>query len=177
MGSVSRRVLSPKHNPLSPTPSANRNIGTPPPHPATPPLGMRRVSSPLARSHSPATERKSLIPQLSPGAQRKKPSSLNVHGKSSMSSGQGSSGPVSPSSAEMRSLIPRVQTPPALRKMYPKDGSDKLANVDRNVVRKQTYNKDVTGDGNSKVAPGEAPTSDASNKTSKPAISSKPAAS
>ena len=197
--SVSRRVLSPKNNPLSPTPSANRNIGTPPPHPATPPLGMRRVSSPLARSHSPATERKSLIPQLSPGAQRKKPSSLNVHGKSSMSSGQGSSGPVSPASAEMRSLIPRVQTPPALRKMYPKDGSDKLANVDRNVVRKQTYNKDVTGvrnpalektptptpalpsgpseDGKSKETPGETLTSQASNKTSKPALSSKPAAS
>ena len=28
--------------------------------------------------------------------------------------------PVSPSSAEMRSLIPRVVTPPALRKMYPR---------------------------------------------------------
>ena len=157
--SVSRRVLSPKNNPLSPTPSRG-NIGTPPPHPSTPPLGMRRVSSPLARSHSPATERKSLIPQFSPGMQRKKPNSLSMTGKSPSfsSGGLGSSGPVSPASAEMRSLIPRVQTPPALRKMYPKDGADKLAAPDRNVVRKQTYNKDITGVRNPALEKGPTPT-------------------
>ena len=29
--------------------------------------------------------------------------------------------------------------------MYPKDGSDKLATPDRNVVRKNTYTKDMAG--------------------------------
>ena len=53
------------------------------------------------------------------------------------------SGPLSPDSSEVsRSLIPsRVQTPPALRKMYPKDGADKLAAPNRNVVRKATFTK------------------------------------
>jgi len=58
----------------------------------------------------------------------------------------------------MRSLIPRVQTPPALRKMYPKDGTDKLATPDRNVVRKQTYNKDITGVRNPALEKGPTPT-------------------
>ena len=174
--SVSRKVLSPRNNPLSPTPG--RNIGTPPPHPSTPPLGMRRVSSPLARSHSPATERKSLIPQFSPGMQRKKPGSLNVPGKSSVSSsgGPGSSGPVSPSSGELRSLIPRVQTPPALRKMYPKDGTDKLATPDRNVVRKQTYNKDITGVRNPALEKGPTPTPSQQSSADKAGASKAPGA-
>jgi hypothetical protein len=92
--------------------------------------------------------------------QRKKPNTLNMSGKSPLSSsgGQGLSGPVSPASAELRSLIPRVQTPPALRKMYPKDGSDKLATPDRNVVRKQTYNKDITGVRNPALEKGATPT-------------------
>merc|ERR1719447_2751522 len=46
-----------------------RDLGTPPPHPSTPPLGNRRVASPLARSHSPyssgGADKKSLIPKLS----------------------------------------------------------------------------------------------------------------
>ena len=54
-----------------------------------------------------------------------------------------SSGPLSPDSSEVsRSLIPqRMATPPALRKMYPKDGADKLAAPNRNVVRKATFTK------------------------------------
>ena len=39
-----------------------------------------------------------------------------------------------------QSLIPRMQTPPALRKMYPKE-QDKLAAPNRNVVRKATFTK------------------------------------
>ena len=53
--SVSRRVLSPPGHSsvLSPVPGRGSVTGTPPPHPSTPPVGSRRVSSPLARSHSP----------------------------------------------------------------------------------------------------------------------------
>ena len=41
-----------------------------------------------------------------------------------------------------QSLIPRMQTPPALRKMYPRgEGADKLAAPNRNVVRKATFTK------------------------------------
>merc|ERR1712223_1947944 len=59
---MGRKVLSPNHS-VSP----RRDLGTPPPHPSTPPLGSRRVSSPLARSQSPygGAEKKSLIPKLS----------------------------------------------------------------------------------------------------------------
>jgi hypothetical protein len=134
---MARNVLSPKGSPLSPTLS-KRDFGTPPPHPSG-----RRVSSPLTRSYSPyssspaltASEKKSLIPKLSLG---------NISGGRSS---QASSGPVSPASAETRSFIPRVVTPPALRKLYPKpsDGEDKLAMKDRNVVRKTTYTKATAG--------------------------------
>merc|ERR1712013_702262 len=51
--------------------------------------------------------------------------------------------------AETKSLIPRVVTPPALRKMFPKTGDskggDKQTNSDRNVVRKKTYNRGQAG--------------------------------
>ena len=165
--SVSRRVLSPKSNPLSPPPRGSVT-GTPPPHPATPPIGSRRVSSPLARSHSPYSERKSLIPKLSPGTARKNPpSSLAVK---SSSTDKGSSGPVSPSSAEMRSLIPRVVTPPALRKMYPKD-QDKLATPDRNVVRKTTYTKAMAGVSNPDLEKGPTPTKDLGKASKIPTVS------
>lgn len=135
---AARNVLSPKGSPLSPT-LTKRDVGTPPPHPSG-----RRVSSPLTRSYSPyssspalgAGDKKSLIPKLSLG-------NISNSGRTS----QASSGPVSPASAETRSLIPRVVTPPALRKLYPKpsDGEDKLASKDRNVVRKTTYTKDIAG--------------------------------
>ena len=137
---VARNVMSPKGSPLSPT-LLKRDVGTPPPHPSG-----RRVSSPLTRSYSPyssssalgagAVDKKSLIPKLSLG-------NISSSGRTS----QASSGPVSPASAETRSLIPRVVTPPALRKLYPKlsDGEDKLAAKDRNVVRKTTYTKDTAG--------------------------------
>merc|ERR1719206_586198 len=51
--------------------------------------------------------------------------------------------------AETKSFIPRVVTPPALRKMFPKTGDskggDKQTNSDRNVVRKKTYNRGQAG--------------------------------
>ena len=140
---MGRKVLSPNFSG-----SPRRDLGTPPPHPSTPPLGSRRVSSPLARSQSPyGAEKKSLIPKLSnSGGSSNIPTTgvkrgTTVSGPSATSTG----GTLTPNSAETRSLIPRVQTPPALRKMYPKDGSDKLATPDRNVVRKNTYTKDMAG--------------------------------
>jgi hypothetical protein len=80
-----------------------------------------------------------MIPKLSPGtARRNTPSTLFGLNKAMSNS----CGPLSPASQEIsKSLIPRVATPPALRKMYPTDGSDKLAHPDRNVVRKNTYTK------------------------------------
>ena len=61
-------------------------------------------------------------------------------------SGKNTSTPTTPS-AEMgsKSLIPRVVTPPALRKMYPRGAADKLAAPDRNVVRKNTFTKISVG--------------------------------
>lgn len=126
------------------SPVPRNALGTPPPHPSTPPIGSRRAPSPLARSQSPYGERRSLIPKLSPTMGRKQvPSSLNLPQGSS----NNSSSVVSPNSAETRSLIPRVTTPPALRRMYPKesDGGDKLAARDRNVVRKNTFTKVTVG--------------------------------
>ncbi|TRY77840.1 hypothetical protein TCAL_06805 [Tigriopus californicus] len=126
------------------SPVPRNALGTPPPHPSTPPVGSRRIPSPLARSQSPYGERRSLIPKLSPNLGRKQvPSSLNLPQGSS----NNSSSVVSPNSAETRSLIPRVTTPPALRRMYPKEseGGDKLAARDRNVVRKNTFTKVTVG--------------------------------
>ena len=149
---MGRKVLSPNHS-VSP----RRDLGTPPPHPSTPPLGSRRVSSPLARSQSPygGAEKKSLIPKLSnsSGSGGGVKRGATVPGPQSTTS---SGGPLTPTSAETRSLIPRVQTPPALRKMYPKDGGDKLATPDRNVVRKNTYTKDMAGVANNPAAATES---------------------
>ena len=140
--SVVRNVMSPRGSPLSPT-TSRRDFGTPPPHPSG-----RRVSSPLTRSYSPyssspapsAGDKRSLIPKLSLG-------NISGNGGRTSQQSQTSSGPVSPASAETRSFIPRVVTPPALRKLYPKpsDGEDKLAAKDRNVVRKTTYTKATAG--------------------------------
>ena len=118
--SLGRKVLSPSNS------QVNRDLGTPPPHPL-------RVSSPLARSQSPYSERKSLIPKLSSASS----ASGGVKRGATVTSTQ------APNESSKKSLIPRVETPPALRKMYPKDGSDKLATPDRNVVRKNTYTKDM----------------------------------
>jgi len=143
--SVGRKSLSGGVNPSglrSGSPSTpRRDLGTPPPHPSTPPLGNRRVASPLARSHSPyssgSADKKSLIPKLSQTS-TSSPSLGVKRGATVTPASNGNSEPKT-------SLIPRVQTPPALRKMYPKDGTDKLATPDRNVVRKTTYTKDTAG--------------------------------
>uniref|UniRef100_A0A0K2T6J3 Uncharacterized protein n=1 Tax=Lepeophtheirus salmonis TaxID=72036 RepID=A0A0K2T6J3_LEPSM len=138
--SMGRKSLSPSYsNPLSPPSSRRSNIGTPPPHPQTPPINSntsRRIPSPLTRSYSPS-EKRSLIPKLSPISQRKavSVSEIRESKKSSNSIEERRGTP---------SMIPRVVTPPALRKMYPKE-SDKLATPDRNVVRKNTYTKHTTG--------------------------------
>jgi len=124
-----------------------RDLGTPPPHPSTPPLGGRRVTSPLARSQSPYSsgnaDKKSLIPKLSQSGSSS--SALGVKRGATVTSSSTGAHSNGSGSDSKSSLIPRVQTPPALRKMYPKDGSDKLATPDRNVVRKNTYTKDMAG--------------------------------
>ncbi len=139
-----RLVASPGTAIKSPITVGRRDVGTPPPHPGTPPINsgsaVRRVSSPLARSQSPhapvSSERKSLIPKPSPGAQRKQLGSA---------SSKDNSTPTTPTvEGVSKSLIPRVVTPPALRKMFPK-GADKLAVPDRNVVRKNTFTKISVG--------------------------------
>ena len=137
-------------NPSGPgSPSTpRRDLGTPPPHPSTPPLGgSRRVTSPLARSQSPysgnVADKKSLIPKLS---QSNSSTSLGVKRGATVTPGGGAGASAHSNgngSEHKTSLIPRVQTPPALRKMYP--GTDKLATPDRNVVRKNTYTKDMAG--------------------------------
>ncbi len=155
---LGRKVLSPNYNrsgsPSTSAASGRRDLGTPPPHPSTPPVGSKRAPSPLARSQSPYSSsdgRKSLIPKLSSGTGGSGSSASggaprrNTTAAGAGTSGASSSGPMSPSSAETRSLIPRVATPPALRKMYPKDGADKLATPDRNVVRKNTYTRSSAG--------------------------------
>lgn len=143
--SVGRKSISGASSGLrSGSPSTpRRDLGTPPPHPSTPPLGGRgRVASPLARSQSPYSgpEKKSFIPKLS-------------------QSGSGSSTAVkrgaTAKQSDNKSFIPRVQTPPALRKMYPT--SDKLSTPDRNVVRKNTYTKDMAGVANPELEKKETP--------------------
>merc|ERR1712051_784868 len=149
--SVGRKSLggSGYANPSGPgsPPTPRRDLGTPPPHPSTPPLGAnRRVTSPLARSQSPysgnVADKKSLIPKLS---QSNSSTSLGVKRGATVTPGGGAASTHSNGngSEPKTSLIPRVQMPPALRKMYP--GTDKLATPDRNVVRKNTYTKDMAG--------------------------------
>ena len=140
--SLGRKALSPNQMPN------RRDLGTPPPHPLTP----NRVSSPLARSQSPYSEKKSMIPKLSSGGgscqavKRGATASTGVSSTSERRTSESSKLGGAPAGAGgNKSLIPRVETPPALRKMYPKDGSDKLATPDRNVVRKNTYTKDMAG--------------------------------
>ena len=119
--SQTRRLSSPK----SPVAfGGTRRDSFPHYAPKTPPLGasasgvaVRRVSSPLARSQSPHA----------PVVRR-----LNTSG-----------GAKTPELS--KSLIPRVVTPPALRKMFPRGGADKLAAPNRNVVRKTTFTKSAVG--------------------------------
>ena len=151
---MGRRLMSPRNigtsGQLSPSISY-RNIGTPPPHPnvsSTMSSNSKRIQSPLAMSQSAYTpkDKKSLIPKLSPQTERKATAIAAAAAASTTKSSQASSGLPSPV-VESRSFIPRVVTPPVLRKMYPKpsDGGDKLATPDRNVVRKNTYTKLLTG--------------------------------
>ncbi len=135
-------------SPKSPLPqSGMRDVGTPPPHPATPPaVGSKRAPSPLARSQSPYTkDKRSLIPKLSPGPIRRNAQSpiSQPQQQQQQQSSPVSSGLPSPIT-DSKSLIPRIVTPPALRKMYPKT-ADKLATPDRNVVRKNTFTKLTVG--------------------------------
>lgn len=96
-----------------------------------------------------------------------------------MASSPGSSSHATSSNEVPKSLIPRVQTPPALRKMYPKDGSDKLSTPDRNVVRKNTYTKDMAGVANPDLEKKESITASEAKKSvemaSKPSVSKKEA--
>ena len=123
-------------------PPQRRNMGTPPPHPNTPPVGSKRAPSPLARSPAPSmtssysagSDKKSLIPKFSPGLQRKS------HDSASSSGGRTAASPTS----DKQSMIPRVATPPALRKMFPKKPEETKDSA-RNVVRKQTYSRGQAG--------------------------------
>jgi len=145
----SKSNLEPSPNKFTLAPSSSRtpppqrrDMGTPPPHPKTPPVGSKRAPSPLARSPAPsmsssytAGDKKSLIPKFSPSMHRKTPESTTPK--------------ISSPLAETKSFIPRVVTPPALRKMFPKasdsKSGDKLANPERNVVRKKTYSRGQAG--------------------------------
>ena len=123
-------------------PPQRRDMGTPPPHPKSPAPGSKRAPSPLARSpgpsmtssySAPSGDKKSLIPKFSPSLQRKTPGATPK-----------TSTPTSPL-AESKSLIPRVVTPPALRKMFPKTGDKMSASHDKNTARKQTYSRGQAG--------------------------------
>jgi len=122
-------------------PPQRRDMGTPPPHPKSPAPGSKRAPSPLARSPGPSmsssysttsADKKSLIPKFSPSMQRKTPGATPK-----------TSNPTSPL-AENKSFIPRVVTPPALRKMFPKTG-EKTSAEEKKTARKQTYNRGQAG--------------------------------
>jgi len=122
-------------------PPQRRDMGTPPPHPKSPAPGSKRAPSPLARSPGPSmsssysttsADKKSLIPKFSPSIQRKTPGATPK-----------TSNPTSPL-AESKSFIPRVVTPPALRKMFPKT-SEKTSAEEKKTARKQTYNRGQAG--------------------------------
>lgn len=176
-------------------PPMRRDLGTPPPHPNTPPVGSKRAPSPLTRSSTPnlaggsgtgggggsSGEKKSLIPKISGSSlqqqqqqqlsqqQRKTPTMSAAGGASSglakqKDSPAASSSPLPGAAADVsKSLIPRVVTPPALRKMFPRtDSSGKSggqagagagsgssatggSHPDKNLVRRNTYNKSLAG--------------------------------
>merc|ERR1719153_860304 len=122
-------------------PPQRRDMGTPPPHPKSPAPGSKRAPSPLARSPAPSmsssystgsADKKSLIPKFSPSLQRKTPGATPK-----------TSNPTSPL-AESKSFIPRVVTPPALRKMFPKT-NEKTSAEEKKTARKQTYNRGQAG--------------------------------
>jgi len=122
-------------------PPQRRDMGTPPPHPKSPAPGSKRAPSPLARSPGPSmsssfsttsADKKSLIPKFSPSLQRKTPGATPK-----------TSNPTSPL-AESKSFIPRVVTPPALRKMFPKT-VEKTSAEEKKTARKQTYNRGQAG--------------------------------
>merc|ERR1719422_2460314 len=122
-------------------PPQRRDMGTPPPHPKSPAPGSKRAPSPLARSPAPSmsssystgsADKKSLIPKFSPSMQRKTPGATPK-----------TSNPTSPL-AESKSFIPRVVTPPALRKMFPKT-NEKTSAEEKKTARKQAYNRGQAG--------------------------------
>jgi len=125
-------------------PPQRRDMGTPPPHPKSPAPGSKRAPSPLSRSpgpsmtssySAPSGDKKSLIPKFSPSGQRKTPTSTPSK----------FSNPTSPL-AESKSLIPRVVTPPALRKMFPKNPEKTTGgSTEKNTARKQTYSRGQAG--------------------------------
>lgn len=123
-------------------PPSRRNMGTPPPHPNNLTAGSKRAPSPLTRSSTPnlntGSEKKSLIPKFSPSLSRKTP---DPSGKESS--------PSSPA-PDTRSFIPRVVTPPALRKMFPSK-----ENPERDVIRKKTISKSLTGVSNPELEKGD----------------------
>lgn len=135
-------------------PPVRRDMGTPPPHPKSPAPGSKRAPSPLARSPGPSNmsasftagttgskdKNKSFIPKLSPSSQKKDNSSIPEIADAKQSSKK----------PESKSFIPRVATPPGLRKMFPKTSDNKSErkageNSDRNVVRKQTPSRGQAG--------------------------------
>merc|ERR1712088_741952 len=70
---------------------------------------------------------------MGPGMQRKTPGATPM-----------TSNPTSPL-AESKSFIPRVVTPPALRKMFPKTPGEKTLVEEKKTARKQTYNRGQAG--------------------------------
>ena len=142
-------------------PPMRRDLGTPPPHPNTPPAGSKRAPSPLTRSSTPnlaysnvgsgssSGEKKSLIPKISGSSlqqqqQQRKIGPTSSSDPSSSSKQRDSSIPSSPVPLQdgVKSFIPRVVTPPALRKMFPLTESGKSgslaggSNADKNLVRR-----------------------------------------
>merc|ERR1719376_818269 len=71
----------------------------------------------MSSSYS-AGDKKSLIPKFSPSQHRKTPESSTTP-------------KISSPLAETKSFIPRVVTPPALRKMFPKTGENKILHSPR----------------------------------------------
>jgi len=136
-------------------PPQRRDVGTPPPHPKSPAPGMKRAFSPLARSASASMmssytastdthdKSKSLIPKYSP----------SIGKKTSESSGEPQKSKPTLTKSDSKSLIPRVATPPALRKMFPKSNSEdknssdknKSQSDEKNVGRKRTYSRGQAG--------------------------------
>lgn len=147
-------------------PPMRRDLGTPPPHPNTPPAGSKRAPSPLTRSSTPnlsysnvssasngSGEKKSLIPKISGSSLQQQRTTKADSTPSPSTKQRDSAVATSPLAEGGKSLIPRVATPPALRKMFPqKDATNKASgqagtsnSTDKSLVRRNTYNKSLAG--------------------------------